>query len=861
MTMKFKVVFIDDEEAILNLYSSFLEESDFEFVGFSSPQDGLDFLKENSTNTALVISDFKMPEMDGFEVRSKMIEMGIDDIPFSLVTGFYDKEMAVQGMKLKVSSFIEKPVEEKQILDLINEEGKERIESILEDREMISEFLQETKPMLEEIEDLILSLEEDPHDMRAVNTYFRLLHTIKGTSSCLGLNEVSAYAHKYEDLITRVKENELSANKNVINVLLKGLDQLKELYAIAETFKPFPLDMEERATIFDQDFSADVVTENTEKSEGSSSSASSQGEEKEKKGKDEKVSVSEGLLADFLEMSGELTVIRNSIFKTLTKVQSKLPGDKDIDQLGESLGEMQKVSAVLQNQISEMKKVSIENVYRPMRRVVRDSCSVLNKEVDFVIEGDNLKIDTTVAKLLNGALVHMLRNGVDHGIESPEEREKLGKPKEGKLTLNSYETGEDIVVEIIDDGKGLNKDFLKKRAFERGIYTQEELEKMSDQKIYSIIFESGFSTNTEVTSVSGRGVGMDMVRSSIEEFGGKILIDSKVGEGSKFILVIPIPRSILIIKSLLVGSFNHKFNIPLDDVDEVVLYDKSKDEQQIHTISGGLVLKHHNELCPLVGLGQTLNLTDESHIGELQNIVIVKGEGFRFGILVDSIEDIEEIVVKKLSSHFDIGEFLGTTFADDGALSMILDCKGIAKRYGIEKEIDEDYSRFMDDKVEAEDSSDFMRFSLDSMANCAIPLEWVYRLEEIHTKDIQFTGERGLVRYRGNSLPLLYVENLLGMTSHNLEDLSKEDSELCVLVINYKNKLYGAIIKELNDIASSSDSVEEAYSDREGVRGTLTIDEMIFSVIDVERLINPKEGTLVFNNLDDSEDKDSAVAA
>ena len=184
MSEKFTIVLIDDEANILDLYESFIDLEKYQVEKFEEPQKALDFIKENSTNIAMVISDFKMPEMNGFELREKMLEAD-HDMPFALVTGFYDKDMATKGMKLRICEFVEKPVEEKQIVALLESEAQGHIESILEDREMITEFLQETKPMLEEIEELILSLEDDPHDIKAVNTYFRLLHTIKGTSSCL----------------------------------------------------------------------------------------------------------------------------------------------------------------------------------------------------------------------------------------------------------------------------------------------------------------------------------------------------------------------------------------------------------------------------------------------------------------------------------------------------------------------------------------------------------------------------------------------------------------------------------------------------------------------------------------------------
>ncbi len=853
MSAKYLIITVDDEAPILEYYSSVIPE-EYEVICFEDPNDALQAAIDNQNRLILVISDFKMPEENGFQFRERLLDNGID-CPFSLVTAFYDKDMATEGMRLKIGRFLEKPVRDEQIIELIETEAAERISSIEEDREMITEFLQETKPMLEEIEELILYVEEDPHDIKSINTYFRLLHTIKGTSSCLGLTEISGYAHQYEDLINKVKSNEITINRKVINALLEGLDQLKNLYGLAERFEPFPPNLEELANIFSADFSGSDAEQETGQSVEVSGQEAPNVEKVQKsttKEKDEKITVSEGLLSDFLEMSGELTVIRNTIFKTLIRLQGKLTGDKDLDHLSESMIELQKVSTILQNQISEMKKVEIESVYRPMRRVVRDSCSVLNKNVDFIIEGDSFKIDTSVAKLLNSVLVHMLRNGVDHGIEDAETRENSGKSATGKLTLKSYETGENVIVEVIDDGKGLNKEFLKKKAIEKGLYTEEQLKSMSDQKIFGIIFESGFSTNTEVTSVSGRGVGMDMVKSSIEEVGGRILIDSKLGEGSKFVLVIPIPRSILIIKSLMVTSKCAQFNIPLDDVDEVVLLDSQKETRDIHELNGVHVLRHHGVLCPLVHLGNTLDLTSEQNIEEVQNIVIVKGEGYRYGILVDAINDIEEIVVKKLSKHFRTPEYLGTTFSDDGALSLILDCKGIAERHGIDNYVDEgDDGHIVSQGIKDTDVLEFMRFTLNELENCAIPLNYVFRLEEVKANEIQYTGNRALIRYRGKSLPLIFVENELGITKNKLSEVyTNVDDTLNVLVINIDGKLYGAIIKELSDIASTREAVDTVFSDREGILGTVTIDETIITVLNIHALTGQIHGHLSFSGMD-----------
>ncbi len=853
MKTKYLIIVVDDEAAILDYYESAIPE-EYEVLKFTNPQDALCVAMANSSRLILIISDFKMPEENGFELREKLLANNID-CPFALVTAFYDKEMATEGMRLKIGRFLEKPILDEQILSLIETEAKERMDSIEEDREMICEFLQETRPMLEEIEELILSLEEEPDNSKAINTYFRLLHTIKGTSSCLGLTEISDYAHKYEDLINKIKSNEIDVNKKVINILLEGLDQLNNLYQLAEKCEPFPDNLDELAEVFSGDFSNDNKKKNVDQS--LQQEIVTDVSHKVAKEKDEKITVSESLLSEFLEMSGELTVIRNTIFKTLIRLQSKLNGDRDLDHLSDSMLELQKVSTILQNQISEMKKVEMESVYRPMRRVVRDSCSVLNKNIDFEVAGGSFKVDTSVAKLLNGVLVHMLRNGVDHGIEDEQTRVQNGKTSMGKLSLNSYETGENIIVEVSDNGKGLDKEFLKKKALEKGLYTQEQLEKMSDQKIFAIIFESGFSTNTEVTSVSGRGVGMDMVKSSLQDFGGRILIDSTLGVGTKFVLVIPIPRSILIIKSLMVSSGDSYFNIPLDDVDEVILLDQQKDFDKIHNMNGVNVLRHHGELCPLVHLGHSLEISSSMEISEIQNIVIVKGDGYRYGLLVDAIDDIEEIVVKKLSAHFKTPEYLGTTFSDDGALSLILDCKGIAQRHSINNHVEDNENEHLISSVVSETSiHEFMRFSLKEYRNCAIALDYVYRLEEVHSSEVQFTGNRALIRYLNKSLPLIFIDNELGRKDISIHERVAHCNEVMnVLVVRVEESLYGVVIENLGDIASTSDTIDHTMSDRDEILGTVTIDQQIISVLNIESLVGVNKGHLRFNNFENNSEK------
>ena len=462
------------------------------------------------------------------------------------------------------------------------------------------------------------------------------------------------------------------------------------------------------------------------------------------------------------------------------------------------------------------------------------------KRLTLLQRGD-LRVDTSVGKLLNNVLVHMLRNSVDHGVEKSEVREERGKKPEGNVTLSCYETGEDIYIEIVDDGGGIDRDFISKKAIEKGLYTEEEVNRMSDNRVYNIIFDSGFSTAEKITSVSGRGVGMDMVRSSIEEMGGKILIDSKLGEGSKFVLVVPIPRSILIIKALSVNSAKMNFNIPLDNVAEVVNYDEEKNGDALHTIEGAKVLRHHDALVPLVNLGSTLGM--DSEYGEKFNIVIVKGDRYKYGIVVDEIEDIEEIVVKKLNHPLSQSiHFMGATFVGDGELSLILNLEGIAKEkllFGNQEE--EDLTSLFGSEIVSEKKKEYMRFKIGDLENYCLPLDAVNRLEVVERRNIEYSGSRAVVRYRDGGLPLYVIGDKLGLLKAEPFDKVDIPELINVIVVQRDEKLYGLVIDEIIDIASSSSEINDEVVDRDGLLGIIFIDDKIITVIDVDHVVGSNE--------------------
>lgn len=833
---RYQIVCIDDELEVLGLFSELLEEIPYDVVTFNNPEKCIQYIEENVNLVAFILSDFSMPGMNGFEFREKILS-SVGYIPFVLVTGFYSKEMAVKGMELKISAFIEKPFDSEKLVKIIESNIAPRVEQLEEEKEMICSFVEESFPMLEEIEELILVLEENPSDINALNSYFRLLHTIKGTSSCVGLKSVPAYTHKYEDLVGKLKSGELKVNKTIIDVLLTGLDELKFMYSKIQTGKQFEFEIKNKVDIFLKDFSAseeDVVKEER---------ITEPANEVISKNDEEKISVSVNVLDDFMELSGELTVLRNMILKSAMKLEAKYQGDRDFDTLSDSLEEMHKVSSLLQSEISEMRKISLDSVFKPMKRVVRDASKMLGKEIDFKTQGEALRVDTLIARVLNGALVHLIRNGIDHGIETPEQRVKNGKKKQGQMQLKAYEDAENIIVEILDDGNGIDPERLKVKALEKGLYTSEQLEKMSESRILGMIFESGFSTASQVTDLSGRGVGMDMVRSSVEEIGGKILIDSKPGKGSKFVMILPVPKSVLIMKALMVESHKLNYCIALDDVAEVFSYDPVDDEGKIVFIEKSPLLKTHEDLIPLLSLSNILKTKDTDISLDVEHevpIVIVKGENFKYGIIVDQIHDIEEIVVKKMSQLLrGTQTFAGATLVGDGDMALILDLVGIAnmERVTFEMDTEDSAKRF----VSQEDTiveKEYMQFNLFSKKNFCVDLSWVNRLEEIESKYVEFSGDVPIVRYREKFLPLINIERLLNFSGTNIQEIIDVEPLLNVIVVGHEENLFGLVVKKINDIGISSHEIESQISDREGIVGTIFIDEKTVSLLDVSYLVN-----------------------
>lgn len=682
---------------------------------------------------------------------------------------------------------------------------------IVEKQNLFS-YIDASTPLLEEIEEMIRDLKANPDDTSLLNTYFRLIYTLKGTALCVGLKNIPKFAQSYGELIGKLQWQQMVLTPEVLDALTRGLDQLKHMFAEAR------LGNFEVEIVDCLEFTGTHTVKKIEIAENNVN---------------DKIGVSIHVLDKFMELSGQFTVLRNTLIKSASALEQKYYGDKELVVMVDSLTEMHKVSSTLQNNIAEMRKISIDSVYKPLTRFITDTAKATNKSVEIKVQGEDLKIDTSISKILTSALMHIVRNSIDHGIETVDKREALGKNKSGLINLKSYDDGDNIVIEMSDDGGGLNIASLKQRAVDKGLYTDEQVSHMSNQRVFSIIFEAGFSSARMTDDV-----GLDVVLGLVESVGGKILVDSQEGVGTKFTLLAPTPKSVLIIKSLMIKFSGSIYSIPLDQVAEVVCLEEFKDSKVLHHVEQSLILRHHDELIPLVDLAQTLGDANCTHKDNVLNVVLVKTDGLKYGIIVDQIMDIEEIVVKKMSAHFKQSNyFMGVTFIGQGELALILNLTTIAKKSQIKANDINISGSLYTGGVAQSDNMEFMQFNFRNSKNYAFPLTVVSRLEEVKTAEVEFSGAIPLVRYREDFLPLLFIERQLGLCPVE-DNLTLYYPEIVkVIVVNAHNKIFGIVVEEILDIGLTAERVETDSVDRDGVMGTIFIGNSTVSILDVSYLI------------------------
>ncbi|MEO1198371.1 MAG: hybrid sensor histidine kinase/response regulator [Pseudomonadota bacterium] len=524
-------------------------------------------------------------------------------------------------------------------------------------------------------------------------------------------------------------------------------------------------------------------------------------------------------LEHLITMVSELVLTRNQLLEIARRHEEsefKVP-----------LQRLSNVTAELQEGVMKTRMQPIGNAWQKLPRIVRDLANELGKDIELEMIGAETELDRQVLELIKDPLTHMVRNSADHGLEDSAGREAAGKSKKGIIRLSAYHEGGHINIEIADDGRGINAEKLKSKIVEKGLASEVELDKMTEAQIQRFIFHPGFSMAAKVTNVSGRGVGMDVVKTNIDLIGGSIDLKSVLGEGTTF--VIKIPLTLAIVSALIVECAGQRFAIPQLAVVELVRA-QANSEHRIERIKDTPVLRLRNKLLPLVGMRAILGLADGAEPSEEDAetgfIVVTRVGGQTFGIVVDGVFHTEEIVVKPMSSLLrDITVFSGNTILGDGSVIMIIDPNGITRAISadIATEVEEHDGKADVDARDREDTTALLVFRAGSEDPKAVPLSLVTRLEEIDITKIERADGRDLVQYRGQLMPLVFL---------NDEVERREAGGQPMLVFSDMGRSMGLAIDEIVDIVEDRLAIEVS-SAKPGIVGTSVIKERATEVVDV----------------------------
>ncbi|OPZ79254.1 MAG: Chemotaxis protein CheA [Alphaproteobacteria bacterium ADurb.Bin438] len=539
------------------------------------------------------------------------------------------------------------------------------------------------------------------------------------------------------------------------------------------------------------------------------------------------IRVNVDLLENLMTLVSELVLTRNQLLQMVRNL--------DNSEFAAPLQRLSHITTDLQEGVMKTRMQPIGNAWAKLPRIIRDLTLETGKKLDLQMIGAETELDRQILELIKDPLTHMVRNSADHGIEDPQTRLKAGKSEKGTITLNAYHEGGHIIVEIKDDGRGLNLERIKNKIIMNNLASEAELESMSEQQIYQYIFKAGFSTAEKITSVSGRGVGMDVVRTNVEKIGGTIELKSIQGKGSSFIIKIPL--TLAIVSALIVAAGNERFAISQISVVELVRV-TNKSEHQIELINNSPVLRLRNRLLPLVNLRELLNLNyDQGKESKNETFIVVSQVGtYTFGIIVDRVFDTEEIVVKPVAPILrNITMFSGNTILGDGSVIMILDPNGIAGATG-ETTVGND-DQLVDEAEKASgrgaEKTSMLIFKAGGDYLRAVPLALVARLEEIDISKIEHSFGKPVVQYRGQLMPLIKAHETTNMVTEGMQP---------ILVFSDANRSMGLIVDEIVDIVEDTLHVE-LKADIPGVLGTAVINGKATDVVDTVYYL-----TLAFGN-------------
>ena len=813
----------------------------------------------------------------------------------------------------------------------------------IEDDEILQGFIEESLEHLADIENDLLAIEEGGADIdvELVNKVFRAAHSIKGGAGFMGLTVIQDLAHAAENVLGQIRAGKLIPNPDIINVLLLAADELQHLIedvgtsnaadisshtaALNTIFeggeapaaaprqeraaKPAPVAAEPvkeeqiepvkevQVEVEPEEEQIEVATEEAESveeqdqdetmaQETASASRARRGAAVAPQKTDTTIRVTVSLLDQLMNLAGELVLSRNQLLQTITS------GDvRNAEAVGQRID---LVTSELQEAIMLTRMQPIGNVFNKFPRVVRDLSKKLSKQIDLTIVGKDVELDKTIIEAINDPLTHLIRNSVDHGIETPADRLKKGKDARGLIVLKAYHAAGQVVIEISDDGKGLDGDMLAEAAVKKGLITADQAKVMSEKERINLILLPGFSTAKKVTDVSGRGVGMDVVKTNLDQLGGSIEIDSEVGKGTT--ISIKLPLTLAIIPCQIVMTGGERYAIPQVNLEELLRIPAAKVKERVERVGDAEVVRLRGNLLPLIRMANVFDieptyydpLTDETkqdrreniadprsrktplfreetpetpaprdtskdiprRQGERRqspasalNIVVVSTGAMKYGLIVDRLHDSEEIVIKPLGRHLQQCQgYAGATIMGDGRIALILDVSNIARMAGLTSlDGSERASELAEAAKEAitktRDRQALLTFSSSPTEQFGVPLNQVERVEKIKRTDIEEIGGRRVMQYRGGSLPLISIDEVASVLP-----LADRDDFL-VIVFHLAGKDIGLLATGPIDAIEISAEIDDVTLKQTGIMGSTIIGNkttMLVSIFEIVQTVNPQ---------------------
>lgn len=776
----------------------------------------------------------------------------------------FESASAQGGIEVRASS-------EENRNDLVNplnptRSNVEKSEVTLIPDSAISEFVAESEELINRISDALQTIEANLHSQATIEALYRDIHSLKGSAYLFSYNSLGDISHAIESSLEKTRSEASVPTKQHLNILFRCVEVIErevegiktktknEKLSIAIPLLIQSLNSEFAKKMVQIDPAATALQTPLEKTPQPGELKIEQKQESlqekpkmklenvptmevklaEAKDKENEhngsIRVSVALLDNLMTLMGEMVLVRNQVLQFSSE-------SEDLEFLNLSK-RLNVVTSEIQGEMMKTRMQPIGNILSKFNRVVRDLSIELKKEINLKLAGADTELDRSLLEAIKDPLTHIVRNSCDHGIETPEVRQNSGKSKTGNISIRSYHESGQVVIEVSDDGKGLHKDVILKKGLEKGLITQGQSVGMSEKEIFNLIFAPGFSTAASITNVSGRGVGMDVVRTNVERIGGSVELCSVASKGTT--IKIKIPLTLAIVPALIVKCDNGTYAIPQVKLEELVRVDQSSAENKIEYLHGAPVYRLRGNILPLVYLSQIIGLPSHEIVSStaVKNIAVLNANQCAFGLIVDEIQDTADIVVKPINRLLKtLQVYSGATILGDGSIALILDVAGISKVAQIGNESskpEESAGASRLDSKAANESQEFLIVRVQSPTKHAIVLNYVHRLEEFKISNVEISGSQRVIRYGNTILPIISVNEQLG---YKTSKEPKNRETISVVVIQKADSLYGLEVEEIVDTLSTDVEADTTLVKHVGIFGNLNTAQELIVAIDPFELI------------------------